>query len=265
METRTQYRATCPACFKQHAISGTRMVDHGYTIPQNWHARQGSCGGVGHAHFGTPEGLEVTKAIKVAYERWLSDERVNLSRLQSGKVKEIRGVKSHAYKAPVETLNAADGTWFTDAIKRAVYQTESNIRGVSSDIETLGRRIAEWTPVAPVAVEVETGPIVHMFWERSRAKVLCAYSSRGFTHRHSTKVESEVTCSSCLKQLASIKEDADVKAQAEALVDEMVAKHGPAVRERFSKAGDAAVREIRYQRKDVDKKVRQRACQIIER
>jgi hypothetical protein len=45
----------------------------------------------------------------------------------------------------------------------------------------------------------------------------------------------------------------------------MVVKYGAAVTERFSKAGDAAVREIRYKMPTEEKAVKQRACRIIER
>jgi hypothetical protein len=88
---------------------------------------------------------------------------------------------------------------------------------------------------------------------------------RGYTYKQVTKDNAKVTCKACLKALAATAAEAVISAKAEALVAEMVAKHGEGVMVRFSNAADAAIKEVRYQRKDIDKAVRQAACNKIER
>lgn len=265
METKIQYRAVCAVCFKQHAIHGLSrqaMVDHGYTIPQQWHQRQGSCGGVNQMHFGTPEGKAVTQAVVKAYERFLEETEGALKRVS--KIVKIQGPKSNAYKAEPVQLTKVDGHWFTQAVERYKFSLEAQIRGVKGDIAMLNGMIAAWKPVAPVKVEVETGPTVHMFWERSRSKVLCVWSDRtmrgNFTHRHSNKVEGEVTCTRCLKTLAQMKAEAAVKEQATVIVASMTQKYGEL--KRFSSTADVAIKEVR--KMNLDKAVKKVAVRMIE-
>ena len=56
--TRTQLRAVCPICFRDHAVDGGRMVSHGYTIDYGF--QNGICYGHNKPHFGTPEGRTIT-------------------------------------------------------------------------------------------------------------------------------------------------------------------------------------------------------------
>lgn len=262
--TKEQFRATCAVCFKQHAVHGDQMVDHGYTIPQQWHSRQGSCGGVGQSHFGTPQGKVVTEAVIKAYQKFLADSESSLRKVPS--IKKIRGVNSHAYKAEPVELTKADGHWFAQAVERYKWQLEQSIHGVKGDIAFLTGMVEAWQPKEPVKVEVETGPTVHMFWERTRSKVLCVWSDRtmrgNFTHRHSSKVESEVNCTRCLKTLAQMKTDAVIKQQAEEIAASMKAKHGEFGRFGYTDAAKAAIKEVR--KMDVSKEVKRQAVRIIE-
>lgn len=198
MQTKIQYRAVCPACFKQHAVKGVALVDHGYTIPQDWHQRNGSCGGACEPHFGTPEGLAVTERIKVSYERFLAGQVALLAKIPAAT--SVKGPKSAAYKAPIETLTPADGHWFQRAIVQATYQIEATIRGVTSDIEHLGKRIAAWAPAEPVEVEVKSGQTIHLSYAKFPSKVRCTYrDARGYVHRAVSDDLTQVTCTRCLK------------------------------------------------------------------
>jgi hypothetical protein len=238
------------------------MVDHGYTIPQDWHQRNGSCGGVNAPHFGTQAGREVTRAIKTAFEKYLADQRAALAR--APKITKIQGPKSFARNAPRVALTKVDGVWFTDAVRSYTFAVEQKIKGVQGDIATIDGYLNAWQIVAPVAVEVDRAPTLHMFSNRSRSGVLCVYSHNVGAYRHTTKVENDVTCAACLKTLAAAKADRATADAARALVDDLAAKYGATVRERYSRTAEQAVREIRYKMPTVDKAVRRAACRIIE-
>ncbi len=59
--TRTQMRAICPCCFKEHAVSGDTMVAHGYTLDYGF--QNGTCRGAGKSHFGTVAGRVYTSEL----------------------------------------------------------------------------------------------------------------------------------------------------------------------------------------------------------
>jgi len=67
MTQRTQFRAECAHCGRDHAVRGVRMVAHGYKVPTGWHQFVGTCAGTDRPHFGTVEGREYRAAIAQAF------------------------------------------------------------------------------------------------------------------------------------------------------------------------------------------------------
>ena len=85
--TRIQLRATCACCFRDHAVSGDRMVAHGYTLEYGFH--NGPCYGAGKAHFGTEEGLQFTMGLIVNVLNAAARARRNAEGAENGEVKPI--------------------------------------------------------------------------------------------------------------------------------------------------------------------------------
>lgn len=137
----------CPVCFKRHKLEfdGT-LVAHGYTLPRNWGGRNGMCIGRGHKAWElSSEGAVYFKGVM---ERQLSEEQKTLADLQNDvlptlleKVKIRKGFGQYDY----ETRSYERGTADYNRVKQsAIYSTESTIRYLTADIETVSERIKNW-------------------------------------------------------------------------------------------------------------------------
>src|SRR5262245_36435915 len=94
-ETRDQQRAVCPLCFAQHAITaGGRMVAHGYTRPQGWHANIGDCAGVGRPHFGTEKGRSEAAYAAQSCREQARDNRITADRVRADVAEPVFGRKA---------------------------------------------------------------------------------------------------------------------------------------------------------------------------
>ncbi len=137
------------------------------------------------------------------------------------------------------------------------------------------KRIEGWKPHPEKLVPVdpksreETVHAVNEYLSKKQGRdvALCsAYSARfRQDYKLKTKDRSKVTCKACLKSLAASDAQAAIEAKAKVVVDAMVSKYGDQVLVRWSDASKNATKEIRYHRKDLDKAVRQAACNQIDR
>ena len=132
-------------------------------------------------------------------------------------------------------------------------------------------RIAGWKPHPEKLVAVEAdAPMLHAigaYWTKREGRpiALCVSSIRAAGHKPTTTERANVTCKACLKRLAA-DDAAEVEStKANALIAEMVAKYGASATEMFSDANKQAIRELRYQRKELDKGVRKLATDRLER
>ena len=133
------------------------------------------------------------------------------------------------------------------------------------------KRIANWKPtpekLVPVVDEAPTVHAIGEYWTKrsGRPIALCVSSIRAAGYKPTTTERANVTCKACLKRLAA-DEAAEIEAtKANALIAEMVAKYGQSTTEQFSDANGKAIKEIRYNRKELDKGVRKLATDRLER
>lgn len=141
-------------------------------------------------------------------------------------------------------------------------------------VQYLEQRKADWklAPENLIPVTPESRVTLHAINEyyskkTGQPQALCGSGSRfsgRYTYKQTTTDQAKVTCKACLKALAATKADEAEYAQAMALVNEMIAKHGERTRESYTDANRAAQNEIRFKRKDIDKAIRSRACRILD-
>jgi hypothetical protein len=139
---RPQLRATCPCCFRQQAISGDCMVDHGFQL--KWEQRNGSCSGVRQPHFGTVGGRMFAESLAANYRRQAEQTRKTADAVMRGEV-QIRDRKTLKFiEAPTEAQ-----------LKRHA----SDLLGDAQMMEITARQlevfVAKWEEKEPVTVMVE--------------------------------------------------------------------------------------------------------------
>lgn len=196
--TKTQLRATCPACFAQQATRRGRMVDHGYKRPQDWHQNVGTCSGAGHMHFGTPEGRDYTASLAQRLRDTAVDKEHRATAVLAGTAdvwttkKVGRGVWMPVVK---ENPTEADRKAYASALHREA-------EGMRSAARDFDREVKDWKAMEPVKVEVEPKVAVVHFaanWYRPGPHKACAGSAMA-AHRgwpRLTTVAAEVTCARC--------------------------------------------------------------------
>ncbi|QGH74930.1 hypothetical protein MAL1_00184 [Bacteriophage DSS3_MAL1] len=141
--TRTQLRAICPCCFKQHAVKGDRLVAHGYTLDHGF--QNGTCQGAGKPHFGTAAGLQTTRDFAADLAGHMSNISMRADNIEKGlSTPTLRDRKGKAIEHPTPRQIAA----YIDTLR---YQ----VRGIEHTLEELDKRVEGWKPAAAVEVEVE--------------------------------------------------------------------------------------------------------------
>lgn len=191
----TQFRATCPACFKDHAVDGHFMVDHGYECPWHQGGRRGSCSGVGRPHFGTPQGRNVAVGVASGLRSGAKTQRDLAQKVMDGEmaVEERRYVHGDCRYEYAKIESPSE------------YQKQTYARGftyradmMEAAAKSIEERVAAWVETAPRKVSVEKkAPYVHM--TDSRDSRLCATMSSRAGCRTSDRVS--VTCPRCLLRL----------------------------------------------------------------
>lgn len=139
--TRTQLRAICPACFKEHAVQNDRLVAHGYTLDYGF--QNGTCRGAGKKHFGTTEGVQFTQDLirQVRKEAETAAVRLEETKARTRRPLDRKG-------AVIEVPTARQ--W---AVTEAGY--ESAIRNITYHADMLQKMVDGWKLQDPVEVEVE--------------------------------------------------------------------------------------------------------------
>lgn len=141
--TRTQLRAICSHCFKEHAVTGDKLVAHGYTLEYGF--QNGTCSGAGVAHFGTEAGRD--SAARRAGNVRAQGKAVLETAQQVAKgtsnivVKDARG---RPLENPTNRQRAAHAA-----------RLRENGMAMLAYADTVDTRVAHWTPAEPREVEVE--------------------------------------------------------------------------------------------------------------
>lgn len=274
-ETRNQYRATCPICFRDHAVRDTDeapvMVQHGYVRPEGWHQNVNECQGTDAAHFGTPRGRVTAAGYAETIRRFAASRRADAERVRTNPPSSVMVNGKYLPKEREYEQVSIDASDYRYAgkIESMIHSLETDAKHADSTAAEIERRVAAWQPATPREVAVEVGPTIHAvnaYLERKgRTVALCSGSYRSTGYKQTSPDRSTVSCKACLKALAAIDADAVVSQKADGLIAEMVAKHGESVKVRFSDASEKAIKEIRYNRKEIEKDVRKRATDRLER
>jgi hypothetical protein len=206
--SRTQLRATCPACFAVQALRGGRLVQHGYRRPQHWHQNVGTCAGTGRPHFGTEAGRDYTASVVEG----LRASAVNLSglagRVRDGECRVVLGTKRERVGGQMVTrevvIENPTSTDIAAYVQRLRAQAEQ-CRLAAGELEV---KVAQWQPAEPVAVAVaEQAPTMHFrarFYGRSGHHA-CASSAMGAQQwKPTTENPDEVTCERCKQRKAFV-------------------------------------------------------------
>jgi hypothetical protein len=210
-ETRDQQRAVCPLCFAQHAITaGGRMVAHGYTRPQGWHANVGDCAGVGRPHFGTEKGRSEAAYAAQSCREQANDNRIMADRVRARVEGEaVLGRKSVSAGRYIMAAIDAPTDAQREAYARHLLGQAAGLDAAAIDFET---RVAAWVAAEPVAVKVEKKTtLVHWRHGRHGGKA-CAASYMGAHKGFATSERENVTCEKCRAIMARHDERAAAKA-----------------------------------------------------
>lgn len=206
METRTQLRATCPHCFAAQAITKHgRLVNHGYTRPQHWHSNEGTCRGAGAPHYGTEAGRDYTAQLADTLDKQAAHADATAAEVVAG-TSPVMTTKRLATRLVMQVVKE-DAT----AQDRVRYAAQLNATAAQLRLgaNELRIKVAQWQPLAPVAIEVEvsSGPLVHWrggYWAKHGGRKACAGSLRAALACYSaTDDVTKVTCEKCKKVAAA--------------------------------------------------------------
>lgn len=137
----------CPVCFRRQKLTfDSKMVDHGYTIPQGWGGRNGHCLGFKHAPYElSSEGCVYFKGI---LEQQLKANENYIQRLQAGEVPEFRRTY-RTYKGPGRWENQEEITRKGDEkyprlVETETQKTQGENDFIKSDIKRVQQLINDW-------------------------------------------------------------------------------------------------------------------------
>lgn len=142
--TRTQLRATCPWCFRDHAVNNGRMVAHGYTLAHGY--QSGNCSGRGHLHFGTESGRDLAASVATTLTEQAAKNDAAAGRLRAGDTT-VAVLDRKTYKI-VENPTQPQ-------MNREAAILENTAYGQRSHARFLAKMVAEWQPKEPREVEIE--------------------------------------------------------------------------------------------------------------
>lgn len=221
-DTNTEFLGTCPVCFNSHVVTKGVMIKHGWmevggrevgVYGQAWHS--GSCYAVGCLPFEVS--CETTKKFlaEVAipdtarWERTVARLRTRpeLTVLRTEYVRDDNGyVLYHKRKAVTrtvaivctETNEFGAGGVYDNELAKELRQAEACLQSTKDLVTLLTGKIAAW---APAEMPEYHGKTVTRHLKREGAKVVaCGSRSYGLV---TTSTESDVTCTRCLKALAT--------------------------------------------------------------
>lgn len=189
--TRTQHRATCPACLRDHAVtSGGRMVAHGYRRIYLGGGNLGGCFGEHRPHLGTEEGSAYAEKIA----KHLRDLAADAARTADDIAARFDGghysVSTRMFRDPEQRKLAGQ-----------YRQAKAAGRAALEDAGFIEQRLAVWKPEAPRAVQVERkgGPLLHYCSPKRRngQGKACAVSAYAAHRGANTADADRVTCPKC--------------------------------------------------------------------
>lgn len=199
MKTKTQLRGICPACFREQATKRGRMVDHGYSIPQDWHQRTGSCYGVNAHHFGTPEGKTFTEGLVAI----CLDNAKNLQR-EADKFADhskVARIERKRHNGEVRVYTPADGDQFVGAVKIHHSNLLARVRSNESQAQRFREIVDGWKMQKLREVQVEKKqPLIHGAHNKEPRYTLCGRRVVQMFGGRMLRVgnNEQVTCPKCL-------------------------------------------------------------------
>lgn len=233
IDTNTDFLGTCPACFGQHVVRKGGMIKHGWmevggrevgVYGKAYHT--GKCYGVGLLPFEVScSGTESFLATIVL--PMLDDCRKLVAHLQTRPVlmvgvtdyvKDDRGhIIYNGRRAMTTTVvhecsptnefgakkNYSGVTRYDSELANALLRAEMDLTRTEAHVEALRDRITTWAPTNLPVYETKA-EIVHFVSEQTdprRPRTFCGSDSRGLG---STSTKAEVTCTRCLKALATV-------------------------------------------------------------
>lgn len=203
METLTQLRGICPACFATQALRNGRLVAHGYRRPQHWHSNVGTCSGAGAAHFGSEAGRDFTTSLVGRLRETSTRLRFESNEVAAGRGDVMMRVplgRNVVQYRVVENPTTRQRERYAVELDRSA----SSALVTAADFE---KKVAAWTAAEPVAVTVEAkgAPLLHLYSKRMGGKA-CAASMMGAQRGgyNNTEDASKVTCPKCLDRMARL-------------------------------------------------------------
>lgn len=204
MKTKEQLRAVCPACFREQAVYGICMVQHGYTRPQGWHCNANTCGGVNKPHFGTALGRAVARNINNAIRTYADNQMLRVKQLKSGAITSVTVKDGWGRDSKFKVIHLTDSLWvkYRD---QEIHKGESTAHNAMAHVTETQKRIDAWQAKAPRAVQVErkTGPMIHWAGGRWKHGKACAGSAMGAQKGLATLTQDQVNCPKCLALIAN--------------------------------------------------------------
>jgi hypothetical protein len=143
IDTRTQLRAVCPCCFRQHAVRGPSgvLVNHGYTLGYGF--QNGNCTGAGAPHFGSEAGRDWTANYARRLREMAEAARTHATKIEAGEAP-VTNHRGRRIEEPDEHQRRS-------AARRA-REEGTQMDNVAAQREEL---VKNWKAAEPVEVEVE--------------------------------------------------------------------------------------------------------------
>ena len=210
--THIQLRGICPVCFNQQALKSGRMVDHGFTVPQQWSGRQGSCAGTGESHFGTTKGRDFTIDTITALGKFIT-KLINQQHC-TGRGETLQRTiraRNEAGRIVDKVVDVTrDDPMYQRVAERKREVIESNIREAKNHKDMMVKGVRNWNPAEPIEVKaVDNAPKLHLKHPRPHGnRIAWCDSTFAKGYKMTTDDPSKVTCSRCQKELIRREEKA---------------------------------------------------------
>lgn len=198
METKTQLRGICPACFATQALRSNALVDHGYRRPQQWHQNVGTCTGTGQPHFGTEAGRDYTAFLAMKL-------RKNADVVETRAVDVVAGTESVLVRKRVATgvvMDVVKDDPTSYDRERYAEQLRAAAVSMRKSADEFDASVASWEAAEPTTATVATKKetLVHWrggYWATRGGGKACAGSMMGSMKGYATSDLKSVTCEKC--------------------------------------------------------------------
>lgn len=151
--TKKQMRADCACCFKQHAVKGDTLVNHGYDLKLGF--QNDTCNGAGRPHFGTPEGRDLAAGWAQQFKELAAKAEKRAAGVLSGDQDTYERVRRNGnwIMAKVENPESYQRRQFANQLK-------SEAKAYLRAAENYDQAVQNWQPKEPVEVTVEQTRVV---------------------------------------------------------------------------------------------------------